>query len=277
VPELPAPFSMEGRVAVITGGAGLLGGEHGAALLEIGAHVVLLDVDAERLDRQVERLSADAPGRVSGIVGDLTRPATVDELCGRVVTDHGRVDALVNNAANNPSLGAGADAVELSRLENLDEAQWLADLAVGLSAALYCSRSFGGWMAQHDGGAILNIASDLAVIAPDQRLYAETGRPPEAQPVKPVSYSVVKSGLLGLTRYLSTYWAREGVRANALSPGGVFDDQPAEFLERIGDRIPMGRMARRDEYRSAVQFLCSDASSYMTGQNLVVDGGRTAW
>jgi len=127
------------------------------------------------------------------------------------------------------------------------------------------------------GGVVLNIASDLSVIAPDQRLYRRKGLPEDRQPVKPVTYSVIKAGLVGLTRYLSTYWAAQKVRVNALSPGGVFNGQDDEFVTKISNLIPMGRMANVDEYRSAVQFLCSDASSYMTGQNIVIDGGRSVW
>ena len=127
------------------------------------------------------------------------------------------------------------------------------------------------------GGVILNIASDLSVIAPDQRLYRRNGLDESAQEVKPVTYSVIKAGLIGLTRYLATYWADCGVRANALSPGGVFNDQGEDFVKRITSLIPLGRMANHDEYRSIIQFLCSDASSYLNGQNIVMDGGRSVW
>jgi NAD(P)-dependent dehydrogenase (short-subunit alcohol dehydrogenase family) len=127
------------------------------------------------------------------------------------------------------------------------------------------------------GGVILNIASDLSVIAPDQRLYRKHGLTEDLQPVKPVTYSVIKAGLIGLTRYLATYWADKGIRCNALSPGGVFNGQGEEFVARLTSLIPLGRMADRDEYRAAVQFLCSDASCYMNGQNIVIDGGRSAW
>jgi NAD(P)-dependent dehydrogenase (short-subunit alcohol dehydrogenase family) len=130
-------------------------------------------------------------------------------------------------------------------------------------------------MAASDGGVILNVASDLSVIAPDQRLYRKDGLPEDRQPVKPVTYSVIKTALVGLTRYLATYWAAQGVRVNALSPGGVYAGQPDEFVSRLVDLIPLGRMAAPDEYRGAIQFLCSDASKYMTGQNIVMDGGRS--
>jgi NAD(P)-dependent dehydrogenase (short-subunit alcohol dehydrogenase family) len=130
-------------------------------------------------------------------------------------------------------------------------------------------------MASHGGGVILNIASDLSVIAPDQRLYRRQALPEDHQPVKPVAYAVIKTGLLGLTRYLATYWAAQGVRVNALSPGGVYVGQPDGFVKKLTQLIPMGRMAARDEYRGAVRFLCSDASAYLTGQNLVMDGGRS--
>ena len=132
-------------------------------------------------------------------------------------------------------------------------------------------------MAEQQSGVILNIASDLGVIAPDQRLYRKEGIAEDEQPVKSVSYSVVKHGLIGLTKYLSTYWADRNIRVNALSPGGVYTNQPEEFVKRLTNLIPMGRMATEDEYKAAVVFLCSDASSYLTGQNIVMDGGRSVW
>jgi NAD(P)-dependent dehydrogenase (short-subunit alcohol dehydrogenase family) len=162
-----------------------------------------------------------------------------------------------------------------SRLENFPLATWNADIAVGLTGAFLCSRIFGQQMVAQNSGVILNIASDLAVIAPDQRLYRKDGLPDDEQPVKPVTYSVVKTALLGLTRYLSTYWTAHNIRVNAISPGGVFAGQPDEFTTKLHALIPMGRMAHKDEYQGAILFLCSDASSYMTGQNLIVDGGRS--
>jgi NAD(P)-dependent dehydrogenase (short-subunit alcohol dehydrogenase family) len=155
--------------------------------------------------------------------------------------------------------------------------QWEQDLAVGLKGAFLCSQVFGTEMARRERGVILNVASDLALIGPDQRIYQRNGVSEDRQPVKPVTYSVVKSALLGLTRYLATYWADRGVRVNAISPGGVYNGQDSEFVAKLSNLIPLGRMASVNEYRGCILFLCSDASSYMTGANLVVDGGRTAW
>ena len=182
---------------------------------------------------------------------------------------------MINNAALNPKVeGAGLSA---TRFENYSLELWERELKVGLSGAFLCSQVFGAHMASQGGGVIVNIASDLGLIAPDQRIYRRPGLAPHEQPVKPVTYSVVKGGLVMLTKYLATYWADAGVRVNALVPGGVFAGQPEDFVERLTQLIPLGRMARRDEYRAALVFLCSDASSYMTGSNLVIDGGRTCW
>jgi NAD(P)-dependent dehydrogenase (short-subunit alcohol dehydrogenase family) len=167
--------------------------------------------------------------------------------------------------------------VEISRLENFPLIQWEADLSVGLTGAFICSQVIGSEMAKHKRGVIVNVASDLAVIAPDQRLYQKTGLPMDQQPVKPVTYSVVKTGLIGLTRYLATYWTDAGIRVNAISPGGVYNNQPDEFVQRLVSLIPLGRMANANEYQAVILFLCSDASSYMTGTNLVIDGGRSCW
>jgi len=270
VAELPRAFDMTGRVAAITGGAGMLGREHAAALIEVGARVALLDLPGERLEQAARELDAQPIGC------DLTSGESVRAARDEVIEKLGRVDALINNAANDPKVG-GVEGARLSRLENFPDEQWEADIAVGLTGAYRCAREFGTWMADNGAGVILNIASDLGVIAPDQRLYRDPSLPPDAQPVKPVTYSVVKHGLIGLTRYLATYWADRGVRCNALSPGGVRVDQPDDFVERLVDHIPLGRMASRDEYRAAIQFLCSDASSYMNGHNVVMDGGRSVW
>jgi len=253
----------------------MLGREHAIALLEIGATVVLLDLDQAGAQRAATSLNERAEGRIEALALDITDPAAVEACAAALDERLGRVDILVNNAANDPKVESGGASPD--RLESFSRERWDADLAVGLTGAFLCSQAFGRRMAERRSGVILNVASDLAVIAPDQRLYRVEGQPEESQPAKAVSYSVVKSGLVGLTRYLATYWAGSEVRANALSPGGVFDEQPPEFVARVEQLIPLGRMAQRDEYHSAVQFLCSDASRYMTGQNLVMDGGRSVW
>jgi NAD(P)-dependent dehydrogenase (short-subunit alcohol dehydrogenase family) len=273
------PFSLVGRTALITGAAGLLGVEHAAALLESGATVVLTDIDQSSLGSAAASLAKGAdPDRVVQRVMDVSRPEEVRAVAAELAAAGRRVDILVNNAAIDPKVKGGQGLVETSRLENFPLEQWDRQVAVGLTGAFLCSQVFGSAMAgDGKGGVILNIASDLSVIAPDQRLYRREGLADEAQPVKPVTYSVIKAGLVGLTRYLATYWADRGVRANALSPGGVYNGQSGEFVQRLTSLIPVGRMARRDEYRAAVQFLCSDASAYLNGQNIVMDGGRSAW
>jgi NAD(P)-dependent dehydrogenase (short-subunit alcohol dehydrogenase family) len=255
-------FDLTGRVAVVTGGAGLLGQHHLSILEGAGATVVSLDIVESSQFPSVKVDIADAAG--------------VSEATTEIVERFGPVDILVNNAARNPRV-EGPDAAAFGRFESFSVDTWDAEIAIGLTGAFLVSQAIGPQMARRGKGVILNVCSDLAVIAPDQRLYRQSGLEDAEQPVKPVSYSVVKHGLLGLTRYLATYWASQGVRVNALSPGGVENGQDPEFVRRVSDLIPLGRMADVDEYEGAVLFCCSDASSYMTGHNLIVDGGRTSW
>jgi NAD(P)-dependent dehydrogenase (short-subunit alcohol dehydrogenase family) len=272
-------FDLQGKTALITGAAGLLGREHAISLLENGATVVLTDMSPAALEAATQALREHHnPQRVLAAVMDVTDPAAVERVAQSLIRDGLRVDILVNNAAIDPKVKGEVGVVETSRLENFPLAQWNLQLAVGLTGAFLCSQTFGNAMAADGvGGVILNIASDLSVFSPDQRLYRKAGLPDALQPVKPVTYSVIKSGLIGLTRYLATYWAEKGVRCNALSPGGVYNGQSEEFVQRLSALIPMARMAHSDEYRAAIQFLCSDASAYMNGQNIVMDGGRSVW
>ena len=271
-------FDLTGRVAVITGGAGLLGVKHAEAIAEMGGLPVLCDVRGEEAERAAARIAKRYAVRALGVRADITDPRQVATLRDRTLSSFGRVDILINNAACNPAVtAAGRNGPAWSRLEQFPLKAWNRDVAVGLTGAFLCSQAIGGAMARRGRGVILNIASDLSVIAPDQRIYRQPKRAAAQQPVKPVSYSVVKTGLLGLSRYLATYWAAQGVRVNTLSPGGVAADQPEEFVQRLSQLIPLKRMAHPDEYKAAVVFLVSDASSYMTGANLVMDGGRSCW
>ncbi|HVU01481.1 MAG TPA: SDR family oxidoreductase [Polyangiaceae bacterium] len=268
-------FRLDGRVIVITGGAGLLGRRHAEAIAEAGGIPVLGDLDVEAADRHARALSERTGVAASAVVLDVTSKESCERALETILARHGRLDGLVNNAARNPKVEDGS--IGSTRFETLSLATWSKDLDVGLTGAFLASQVFGGELAKRRSGVIVNIASDLAVISPDQRLYRKPGLPESEQPVKPVTYSVIKAGLAMMTKYLATYWAEAGVRVNALSPGGVYAGQPDDFVEKLATRIPMARMAREDEYKAALVFLCSDASSYMTGHNLVIDGGRTCW
>ncbi len=274
---LPEQFKLAGKVAVITGGAGFMGIKHAETILEAGGTPVLADINEELVDAKVRELEKRYEKQVVGAPLDITDKKGVTELLCDLSRRFGNVGILINNAANDPKVKDDPEDKPWSRFENLPEEVWDKDMAVGLKGAFICSQVFGTHMAENGKGVILNIASDLGIIAPDQRIYKKEGREDAMQPVKPVTYSVLKHGIIGLTKYLATYWAEKGVRVNAFCPGGIYNNQPGEFVKKLTSLIPMGRMANIDEYKAAVLFLVSDASSYMTGANLVVDGGRTCW
>ena len=271
--DLASRFDLRGSVAVITGAAGLLGRYHAHTVMMAGGIPVLLDLsDCSALKAE---LVSHYGGEVMVSQADITAPEQVESVRDRIIATHSRIDILINNAANNPKFEG--NQAKFSRVEDFNIESWRRDLDVGLTGAFLCSRIFGATMAAAGKGVILNMSSDLGLIGPDQRIYRDASDEPDLAAVKPVTYSVVKAGLIGLTRYLATYWADKGVRVNAIAPGGVLNGQDDNFVERLSNLIPMGRMADVDEYQAAIAFMISDASSYMTGAVVSIDGGRTAW
>ncbi len=273
-------FDLSGRVIVITGAAGLLGRQHVEAVAAFGGHPVILDLDSEAATALAATINAAHNANAIGLATDITDEAAVERACIATLEHYGRVDALVNNAANNPKVEDGLDACA-TRLEHFSLDTWNADVAVALTGAFLCVKHFGQAIFEtSEGGSIINISSDLGLIAPDQRLYAKPGVADADQPVKPVTYSVTKAGIIGLTRYLSTYWTRDGnvvVRCNAICPGGIENGQPEGFIHDVSNRIPMGRMAQANEIQGVLVYLLSSSAAYVNGAVLVVDGGRTTW
>ena len=271
-------YDMSKKTTIITGAAGLLGYQHAIAILESNSRVILTDLNFKKLIN-IKKLLQNKYNKNNIFIKkmDVTDEKEVKSTCDFYLRKGIKVNVLINNAAINPKM-LDQKGNYSSRLEFFSLKDWNREINVGLTGALICSKVFGYNMVKNKiKGVILNIASDLSVIAPDQRIYMKKGLLSSEQPVKPVTYSVIKTGLVGLTKYIATYWAQHGIRANSLSPGGVFENQNKEFLEKVKQCIPVNRMANIDEYNAAIQFLCSDASSYMNGQNIVIDGGRSVW
>ena len=270
-------FSLKGKVIVITGATGLLGRKHAEAIACYGGTPILLDLSQQIIDDFANKLNDKYKVDSVGFAIDITDEKAIEDNIKLLITKFGKIDGLVNNAANNPKVEDSKD-VNFSRLENFPLNIWNDDIAVGLTGAFLCAKHYGFAISKNsNGGSIVNISSDLGLIAPDQRLYAKDGIDDDKQIVKPVTYSVVKTGLIGLTRYLATYWVDKSVRCNAMCPGGVENGQPEEFLKEVNTRIPMGRMANSDEYQGALLWMLSDASSYLTGAVIPIDGGRSTW
>jgi len=270
-------FDLSGKVVVVTGAAGLLGRKHVEAIAQYGGIPILLDLHKETVEELAGELQEKYNVEATGFSIDITNEKDIEDNANWVMSKFGRIDGLVNNAANNPKVEDQGDK-NFSRIENFPLDVWNQDVAVGLTGAYLCAKHYGSKIAENKhGGTIVNISSDLGLMAPDQRLYMKEGLPRDMQPVKPVTYSVVKSGLIGLTRYLATYWADLDVRCNAICPGGVNNGQPEDFLTEVSSRIPLNRLANANEYQGTLIWMLSDASSYLNGAIVAVDGGRTAW
>jgi len=270
-------FDLTGRVAIITGGAGMLGQQHAAALAESGAHVVIADRSDES-DRVAAQLAESTGIRALGVRVDITVAAEVRAMVETTMDTFGRIDILINNAALTVRGGGARSRQYFAPFEEYPVELWDEALRVNLTGAFLCCQAVGRIMVERRSGVILNIASDVGNISPDHRIYEGAVSPTTGEPFNtPIAYATTKAGIINFTRYLATYWAGKGIRVNCLSPGGVHAGHAAPFVDNLTSRIPLGRMANVDEYKGAVLFLVSDASSYMTGANLIVDGGRTAW
>lgn len=267
-------FDLSGRVAIVTGATGLLGREHCQCLAEAGAHVIAVDREPQACERLARELESKHGHTALGIAADITDRDSLVAVRDAALVQFDRIDVLVNNAAIDDKV-SHANGVDRSRFEDYPLEAFRRSLDVNVTGTFLSCQVLGSVLAQRGAGAIINIGSTYGLVAPDQRLY----RGPDGAQLffKSPAYPTGKAAVLGFTRFLAAYWGPSGVRVNALCPGGVFANQPQHFVEAYAARTPLGRMAAASDYRGALVFLASDASSYMNGTTLVVDGGFTAW
>ncbi len=273
-------FNLSGKVIIITGAAGLLGRKHAEVIAAYGGNPILLDLSLNSVNEYANELNNKYGVKSAGFMVDITNESQIENNVKKLVDIYGKIDGLVNNASINLDKPSEEGNVQhnTTRIENFALEAWNKEIAVGLSGAFLCAKHYGYQISQNpNGGSIINISSDLGLISPDQRLYMKSNVSDEQQSVKPVTYSVVKTGLIGLTRYLATYWAEQNVRCNAMCPGGVDNKLPADFMKNVESRIPMGRLAKENEYQSTLLWMLSDSSSYLNGSIVSIDGGRTVW
>ena len=271
-------FDLSEKVAIITGGAGMLGSEYADVLAEAGANVVIVDVDYEKAQKVAQKIMAKHKVEALPVLVDISDKESVERMVQHVVEKFNRIDILINNAALTVKSGTKLQDY-FAPFEEHPLEMWENALKVNLTGMFLCSQVVGRQMMEQNKGVIVNISSTYGVVGPDQRIYEKT-RSPYDKSVRfntPASYSVTKGAVLALTRYLATYWAGKNIRVNTLTPGGVYDKHDEEFVKSYSYRTTLGRMADKSDYRGAILFLVSDASSYMTGANLIIDGGWTTW
>jgi len=266
-------FRLDGQVALVTGGAGLLGSGFCRTLAEAGAAVVIADLDEPAASVLANELALQGWSALPVGV-DVASAASVRQMVETALKAYGRLDVLVNSAALDPKFDPQHGGQHTDAFEDYPLDSWNQALQVNLTGMFLCCQAAVRPMLVQGRGSIINICSTYGLVGPDQRIYQRPGQPPR---YKPVYYSVTKAGVLGLTRYLATYYAGKNIRVNALTPGGVYNGHDEAFVQAYAARTVMGRMAEKHELNGALLFLASEASSYMTGANLVVDGGWTAW
>ncbi|MCJ7701835.1 MAG: SDR family oxidoreductase [Anaerolineales bacterium] len=271
--DLLEMFDLTGRAAIVTGGSGLLGFEFCKTLAAAGAGVIVADINGEAAERSAKTIT-DSGFRAEGKQVDITSPGSIRELVDSTLGAFGRIDILVNSAALDPKFDPQSRQSNAGAFEDYPLDLWQQALNVNLTGAMLCCQAVSKPMLAQETGVIINVSSIYGLVAPDQRLYQREGSPPQ---YKPVYYTVTKAGILGLTKYLAAYYTGKNIRVNAITPGGVFNGHEDEFVKNYAARAVIGRMAEKDEMNGALLFLASDASQYMTGANLVVDGGWTTW
>ena len=265
-------FSLANKVVVVTGGAGLLGQVFCQALVDVGAHVAIVDLNLESAETVAKRINKSEAQRVIAVGSDITSPESVTQMVTNVVKQLGRIDVLVNNAA---SKGSNLNAF-FESFEDYSLKTWREVMSVNIDGLFLVAQAVGKQMKKQGGGSIIQTSSIYGVVAPDQRIYE--GSEYNGRPINtPAVYSASKSAVNGLTNYLATYWASSKIRVNSLTPGGIASGQNSEFNKKYSNRVPLGRMGEATELVGALIYLASDASSYVTGQNLIVDGGLSAW
>jgi NAD(P)-dependent dehydrogenase (short-subunit alcohol dehydrogenase family) len=265
-------FSLANKVVVVTGGAGLLGQVFCQALVDVGAHIAIVDLDLASAETVAKRINKSDAQRVIAVGSDITSPESVTQMVTNVVKQLGRIDVLVNNAA---SKGSSLDAF-FESFEDYSLKTWREVMSVNIDGLFLVAQAVGKQMKKQGGGSIIQTSSIYGVVAPDQRIYE--GSEYNGRPINtPAVYSASKSAVNGLTNYLATYWASSKIRVNSLTPGGIASGQNSEFDKKYSNRVPLGRMGEATELVGALIYLASDASSYVTGQNLIVDGGLSAW